>query len=87
MKVPDFPLTTEMLDAMLLVSRVTNESMRNALNDHLVLGESQVATAQKYGYTKQQLQKRVKRFRDEVKPAFDLYAVLASGGAGRQSAG
>ncbi|UEC05494.1 hypothetical protein [Burkholderia vietnamiensis] len=75
-EVPDYPLTAEMLDAMLRVTRIENENMRMALHDHLVLGEPQAMAAVRYGYSKQQLGVHVKAIREKVKPAFDTYAAL-----------
>jgi hypothetical protein len=72
--IPDYPLTAEMLTAVLAVTRIENENMRRALYDHLVLGEPQTVAAARYGYKKQQLGVHVQSIRDKLKPAFDAYA-------------
>jgi len=70
----DFPLTGPMLEAMLCVTRITSVKMRRALHDHLVLGCTQTAAAERYGYSKQQLSVHVKQIKQKLKPAFDAYA-------------
>ncbi|WP_257828159.1 hypothetical protein [Burkholderia glumae] len=65
-----------MLDAMLINSRVENESMRQALHDCLVRGYSITEAAERNGYTKQFLSRRVKGFL-EKKPGYDQYAAAA----------
>lgn len=77
---PDYPLTAPMLDAMLRVTRITSDQMRQALHDHLVLGHAQTVAAERYGYSKQQLGVHVKHIREKIKPAFDAYASLAQQG-------
>jgi len=71
--ITDYPLTVEMLTAMLAVTRIENESMRRALHDHLILGEPQTVAAARYGYTKQQVGVHVRMIRTKIKPAFDAY--------------
>lgn len=78
MKIPDYPLTAEMLAAMLTLTRIENESMQRALHDHFILGHPQTEAAGRYGYTKQQLGVHVKAIREKFKPAFDTYAAHAA---------
>lgn len=74
MKRPDFPLTAEMLDVILLVTRITSDEMRSALHDHFIRGETQSTAAARYGYKRQQVGVHVKAIREKFKPAFDTYA-------------
>lgn len=85
MKSPDYPLTTEMLEAMLRVTRITNPEMQQALHDHLVLGHTQSAAAERHGYSKQQLGVHVKHLREKIKPAFDAYASQVQGDRRRRA--
>ncbi len=66
--------TADMLDAILRLTRIDNERMRQALHDHLVLGHSRVAAATRHGYKRQQLEVHVKHITTKLKPAFDAYA-------------
>lgn len=63
-----------MLDAILLVMRITSDEMRSALHDHLIHGEAQSTVAERYGYKRQQVGVHVKAIREKFKPAFDTYA-------------
>lgn len=74
MKRPDFPLSAEMLDAILLLMRITEDRMRSALHDHFIHGEAQSAVAARYGYKRQQVGVHVIAIRKKLKPAFDTYA-------------
>jgi hypothetical protein len=83
MTAPDYPLSGEMLAAMLTVTRITSENMQSALYDHLVLGDPQTVVAERYGYKKQQIGVHVKSLREKFKPAFDAYAAAAARGPRR----
>jgi len=78
MDIPDFALTSDMFDALLLVTRIENEAMVNALREVLVQGEKMSPTAVKYGIKRQQLHVRLKHIQEQVKPAMDKYAFLAT---------
>lgn len=72
----DFPMTPEMLDLILQVTRITSEPLRQALHDHFVLNLPQSEAAQRYGVAKQQLGPQVRHIRTHLKPVFDEYAQL-----------
>ncbi|CAJ6619520.1 hypothetical protein [Burkholderia arboris] len=74
MKAPNYPLDAEMLEAMFEVTRMSNEKMRAAMHDHLVLGDSQSTVAARYEYTRQQISVNANKLLDVIKPAFDRYA-------------
>lgn len=74
---PVYPLTAEMLSAILEATRIENEPMKRALHDHLVLGHSVTAAAERYGYKKQQVFVHAKAIAEKLKPAFDRYASAA----------
>ncbi|WP_186100660.1 hypothetical protein [Burkholderia gladioli] len=74
---PVYPLTAEMLSAILEATRIENEPMKRALHDHLVLGHSVTAAAERYGYKKQQVFVHAKAIEEKLKPAFDRYASAA----------
>ncbi|WP_432262926.1 hypothetical protein [Cupriavidus sp. TMH.W2] len=82
---PDYPLTAEMLAAMLRVTRITSPAMQQALHDHLVAGDTLTAAAERHDYAKQQLGVHARLIRDKIKPAFDAYASLARAPRKRRS--
>lgn len=72
-----YVLTKDMLIAMLLVTRIENEHMVDALHDVLVLGKKPSPTAAFYGIKRQLLERRLAHLVD-LKIAFDRYAQLAN---------
>lgn len=71
-----YPITTESLDIMLRMSKVTSPAMKAALHDHLVSNMPKAAAAARNGVAKQQLGPAVRQLLEKVKPAFDDYAEL-----------
>lgn len=77
MEKTDYPLTADMLAAILDVGRIDTDKMRSALHDVLVLKRPVSAVAADHGLHRQQIYVHLKHIREKVKPAFDRYAALA----------